>query len=357
MLFNLFSRATYFLQDFSFYLILLAATITITLIAIYSIFKSQHSPKTKKFFLSAIFSIFIFVFSITLAEAYFRYVYDASDGLGFLKVNKKWHERHVVHNNYFFRDRDFVSEKTPGTVRIGVLGDSITFGGGIKNVNDRFSNLLEVKLNQSGYKAEVYNLGKPGYDTEGEILEYQKVKHLGFDIIIWEYFLNDIQALEKSTGTPIISRNSKQGQLATWLSDRSFLFDFFYWRLSSRYDRTLKELRRADMDRYGDQEQLVRHKEQIATFLADLEKENKKVVVVIFPLLTLLGPNYPAQNIHQMMGEHFRANGAQVIDILEFLEGKNGRDLWASEFDSHPNKEVHKLVAEKIYERIKGLLQ
>lgn len=358
MLFNLFSRATYFLQDFSFYLILFLVTFAISVSFIYFIFKSRHSPKVKKFSLSAIFSIFIVIFSITLAESYFRYVYDASDGLGFLKVNRKWHERHVVHNNYFFRDRDFATQKSPGTIRIGVLGDSIAFGGGIENVRDRFSNLLEEKLNQSGYQAQVYNLGKPGYDTEGEILEYQKVKHLDFDIIVWQYFLNDIQALEKSTGTPIIAKNSKQGQLTAWLSDGSFFFDFLYWRFSARYGKTFAELRTADIARYHDPVQLQRHQEIITNFLDDLLRENKKVIVIIFPMIFLLTPNgYAAADIHTLMGETFAKNEVQVIDLLQDLSARNGREFWASQFDSHPNEKVHAIAAEKVYQKVKELLQ
>lgn len=357
MLFNLWARLSYFLKDFFLYEVLLTLSFFLFIFLTYKVYKSSSSSFCKKvyFFLISLFFVLILVYSGF--EAYYRYRYDQSDGLGFLKVNERWHRRHVVYNSDFFRDRDF-AQKKPGTVRVGVLGDSIAFGGGINDVENRFSNLLEKKLKNSGYDVEVYNLGKPGYDTDGEIEFYQKVKYLGFDIVVWEYFLNDIQPKGKSTGTPIIIKESKQGKIVKFFSDRSFFFDYLYWRLSQRYNKTLGELRTADLARYSDTAQLASHYEQISSFLQSLKGENTRTVVVIFPLLFFLGPDYPAANIHQMMTEHFLDSGAvDVVDMLDYLKDKNGRDLWASEFDSHPNEYVHKITAEKLFEKIVPLLK
>ncbi len=349
-------RLGYFLLDFSGYLIFTCLLLLATPFVYYLIIKNGLSEKQKKLLLSFVTFIFLIGITFTISEAYFRYIYDVSDGLGFLRVNQKWQQRHVVYNSYFFRDHDFKIEKKEGITRIGVLGDSITFGGGIENVNNRFSNLLEQKLKNAGYNVEIYNLGKPGYDTDGEIQEYQKVKDLNFDIIIWEYFLNDIQLKGKSTGTDILDKASQKGKVVNFLSNKSYFFDYFYWRLASRWQRTLLELRTADLARYHDTQALEIHKMQIAQFIEDLKQDNKKVVVVIFPLFAFLGPDYPATNIHHDMGGFFQDNGSEVIDLLDYLKGKNGRDLWASQFDSHPNEAVHALAAEKIFEKISPLL-
>src|SRR3989344_457571 len=192
MLFNLWARLSYFLNDFSLYLILISLSLLATVIIVILIFKSNLKDINKKLFISAALTILTLILTYSFFEAYFRYIYDASDGLGFLKINERWHRRHVVYNSDFFRDKNFDVNKKEGVTRIGVLGDSITFGGGIEDVNDRFSNILEKKLRAANFNVEVYNLGKPGYDTEGEIQVYDSVKHLNFDIIVWQYFLNDI---------------------------------------------------------------------------------------------------------------------------------------------------------------------
>lgn len=347
----------YFFSDFAPYLVFNALAFLLLLFLIYKVFKSKFPKYKKNLSLLLIFAIFILVIIYTFSEAYFRFVYDKSDGLSFLRVNSKWQARHVIHNNYFYRDRDFTTQKEEGVKRIGVVGDSITFGGGIKKVEDRFSNLLEKKLTDALYKVEVYNLGKPGYDTDGEIAEYQKVKNLNFDVVVWEYFLNDIQPKDKSTGTPILVRESKKGEIVTFLSNRSYFFDFLYWRMASKWQKTLLELKNADLARYSDRETLENHKMQISQFIEDLNRENKKVVVIIFPLLAFLGPDYPANDIHKDMGEFFQSKGVEVIDLLDYLKGKNGKDFWASEFDSHPNENVHKLAAEKLFEAVRPLLK
>lgn len=356
MFFNFWSRFGYFLTDFRLYLILILTSAIILAITFHKILKSKLGPKNQKIALSLAFTIFIIIITFSALEAYFRYVYDVSDGLGFLKVNGKWHQRHVIYNNYAFRDRDFETAKKESVVRIGVLGDSITVGGGIENIDDRFSNILEKKLVERGYRVQVYNFGKLGYDTQEEIGEYQKIKHLAPDILIWQYFLNDIQPYGKSTGTPIISVASQQGKIAKILSQQSFFFDFLYWRFSQRYNQTFEALKNADLAQYENREVLERHKQDIARFIKDLKGNNQKVIVIIFPFVHLVGPNYPAVEAHQQINEIFKENGAVVIDLLGVLKTYDPKALIASRFDPHPNEFVHRLVAEKLASVIGELL-
>ena len=357
MFFNLWSRVSYFLADFFLYEIIIVFLFFFGLFAIYKVYKSSFSEKKQKLYLLAIFTFIILIFTFSAFEFYFRYVYDESDGLGFLKVNERWHKRHVVYNNYFFRDRDFNSIKRERVVRIGVFGDSVAFGEGIKNVNNRFSNILEQKLQNAGFKVEVYNLGSSGYDTEGEIEQYQRVKQLNFDIIIWQYLLNDIQPLEKSTGTPIISQNSQTSKLVKFLSNRSYFLDFIYWRFSTRYQKTFEQLKNADLAQYNNEPVFSQHQKQIADFVDSLKREKQKIIVVIFPFVHLL-PDYPAKGTHTRMQEVFKESGVDaVIDLLADLETKQAQDLIASRFDPHPNEYVHQIAADRLFEIIVPLLK
>src|SRR3989304_4707165 len=144
------SRLSYFANDFILYLVLICLAFLFFSCAIFKLYRSALSKKRRNLYLSFVSLVFAIILTYSAAEAYFRFVYDESDGLGFLKTNARWHQRHVVTNNYFVRDRDFETAKAEGVRRIGVIGDSITFGGGIKNQNDRFSNLLEDSLNKEG---------------------------------------------------------------------------------------------------------------------------------------------------------------------------------------------------------------
>ena len=352
---NLLPRITYFLKDFAPYLILIFLASVAFIIAAYKIFKSQISQRKKNLMLALCAAVFSLSLVFSGFETYSRYVYDESDGLGFLQVNERWHKRNVVYNSYFFRDRDFDGSKKEGVIRIGVLGDSITLGAGIKDVQNRFSNILERKLRDSGYNVEVYNLGKSGYDTEAEIEVYNKVKSLNFDLIVWQYYINDIQPKDSSTGTKILERNGQKAKIIKFVSNTSFFLDYLYWRFSSVYTSTIVSLRTADIDQYKDKKVLAQHKENITSFINSLKSENKKIAVVMFPSIDLIDKEYPTF-INDIMISHFRENGIEPVDLLEYLRGQNPEKLMASRFDSHPNEEVHRLAADKIYEKVLDLL-
>lgn len=355
MLVNIWGHLRHFITDFLPYLTLITLSFLFLLFSAKKAMKSSPLEHQKNILLIVSFSLFAFILIFSGFEAYFRYRFDESDSLGFLKVNSRWFDRHVVFNNYFFRDRNFEATKKTGVTRIGILGDSIAMGYGIKNVDDRFSNILEKKLRDKKYNVEVYNLGKSGYDTQVEIEEYNKVKNLNFDIIVWEYFLNDAQPKDKSKGTQVLLKEQAQTNLARTISETSYFFDYIYWRIEAKYERTFVELRNADMAAYKDAKNFSRHKEEVQSFIDQLKSEKKKVVVIIFPFMFFL-PNYPASDIHKTVRAVFREKEIDAIDLLDYLKEKNAKDLIVSRYDYHPNEYVHNLAAEKLYKKIAPLL-
>lgn len=180
---------------------------------------------------------------------------------------------------------------------------------------------------------------------------YDNLKHYNFDIIVWEYFVNDIQPGVKSTGTPIIENSSKKSGLVSLISDRSYFFDFMYWRLSSKYQKTFSAIRTADIAQYSNEAVLNQHYQDIKTLLGKMKEQNSKVVVIMFPSNLFLGPSYP-RYVHEMMGKFFRENGAQFYDLLQDFKDKDGKTLIASKFDPHPNEIVHAIAAERLYDLI-----
>lgn len=357
---SIWPHITYFLKDFSAYIVITFIGLIILPVATYKIFRTSLTEKSKKILIVCLFTIFIISVTFSICELYFRYFYDVPDGLGFLKVSEKWQQRHVIRtsfNGVQFRDIDFDAKiKNQSAIKIGVIGDSITFGGGIENPKDRFSDILSEKLKKDGYNVEVYNLGIPGYDSEAEIEIYKRVSYLNFDILIWQYFLNDIQSEGKSTGTPIIEKNRQKTKIIQFFSDRSYFFDYLYWRISAKHNQTIRELRNADFANYRDSQKLAHHKQEIADFVKSQKDNNKEIITVIFPSLYFIGPNYPAYDIHQIMEPYFRDQGVQTIDLLDYLKDKKSKDLIASSFDSHPNEYVHELTAEKLFDAIKILI-
>lgn len=83
---------------------------------------------------------------------------------------------HIRTNSLGFRDSEVLIPKPDDVFRILVLGDSITFGLGVKE-EEVFPEALEEVLNGNAKAGsaqfEVINAGVPGYGTTQELLQYQ----------------------------------------------------------------------------------------------------------------------------------------------------------------------------------------
>jgi len=98
-------------------------------------------------------------------------------------------------NQLGFRDtRDYALEKSPRTVRILVLGDSVTFGhGSIYEHSYPFLVEQQLKAWRPDVDWQVWNLGVPGYNTSQELaqlLELGPAFHP--DLVVVGFYENDI---------------------------------------------------------------------------------------------------------------------------------------------------------------------
>lgn len=71
-------------------------------------------------------------------------------------------------NNHGWRDRDRRYENGNGAYRVLVLGDSVTFGAAVPE-HGRYTRVLETKLREEGYNAEVISIGYGGWGTDQQL--------------------------------------------------------------------------------------------------------------------------------------------------------------------------------------------
>ena len=107
-------------------------------------------------------------------------------------------------NSLGWRDREFSLHPSPGTTRICVLGDSITFGSGVAE-DARFSRVLEYVLNGRSHNPdasiEIINLAVNSYTTYHYLeLAKKEVKEYRCNQVVVGFCLNDI--LPKETSFP-----------------------------------------------------------------------------------------------------------------------------------------------------------
>lgn len=103
------------------------------------------------------------------------------------------------HNDMGFRDRSFLRTKKPGTYRIIALGDSLTYGLGVR-AHETYPEQLEQQLNGIARlvprisRFEVLNLGVPGYSI---LQEFELLRTRGLDLepdlVVLLVCLNDWQ--------------------------------------------------------------------------------------------------------------------------------------------------------------------
>jgi len=99
---------------------------------------------------------------------------------------------YVKINSLGFRDYEYSLKKPENVFRIAILGDSFTFGYGIK-INETYPKQLEKMLNKKGgHNYEVLNFGVNGRNT---LLEAKFLKEMVLDfepdLVIVGFFPND----------------------------------------------------------------------------------------------------------------------------------------------------------------------
>ncbi len=121
-------------------------------------------------------------------EDQFIYYWAHARNMSELNHNPVWHSKHWP-----------VSEKSPRSHRILVLGDSFIWGHGYNNMNDIWWRQLARELTRRGYKdVEVIAAGMQGINTRLELDVAKKViPKFKPDLVIWGYIPNDADEMSR----------------------------------------------------------------------------------------------------------------------------------------------------------------
>ena len=248
-------------------------------------------------------------------------------------------------NSLGFRGPDTTREKPIETFRIVGVGDSYTFGRGVRQ-EDTFLAVLERGLNDPPGPAriEVLNLGVGGYDTvaEVQILEHKGVP-LDPDLVLIVFFLNDTGGV----GTTMALNRMQPGKPLPLWRLHSRALDFAYVRLTRR--SAVEELVRSYRESFDERapgwvasRRAILHAKQLA------ERNDFRLAVVIFPVLWSLSADYPFSEIHEKVFAVATKLHIPVLDLLPAFSGYSGPELWAHPTDQHPNDEAHGVAGRAI---------
>jgi lysophospholipase L1-like esterase len=130
---------------------------------------------------------------------------------------RRWNaENEGGRNSLGFRERE-VTAKTDDIYRIAVVGDSLTYGQGLR-LEDRFTERLDLAL---GDAVEVLNFGVPGanYDRLREIMA-TAIDTAAPDVVILQWFINDVEPPDERSPRAL----NLAGPLHRFVQPRSALY-------------------------------------------------------------------------------------------------------------------------------------
>jgi GDSL-like Lipase/Acylhydrolase family len=301
-------------------------------------------------------SLTMLAICIALAEpvtrVVFRDVTTSADAGGFF--SRRWSRTGAVEFNSFgFRERTFTADKPAGVYRIAAVGDSFTFGNGIR-AQDRYSDLLQARLPEH---FEVLNFGVGGANTpEHRNFVAQLLPGFHPDFVLLQWYVNDVED-DDSAARPTFHPLMPMRELHHWLNDSSALYTVanMKWaemQVALGMTRSYPEYLQR---RLGDPNSPDSQNDR--TLLLDLiamcRRASVPLGIVLFPDTagTDLGAGYPFTYLHERILDICAAQDLTCLDLRDaFSAVKDHRLLWANRLDHHPSALANEIAAVKIFE-------
>jgi hypothetical protein len=279
----------------------------------------------------------------------FRDVTTSSDNGGYF--SRRWYRAGEVHTNAMgFRGRPFDQVKPNGVYRIAAVGDSFTFGNGIRQ-EDRYSEILQSQLPSH---FEVLNFGVAGANTpEHRLMVQRLLNEVHPDFIILQWYVNDVED-DDSVDRPRSRNLVGYRPLHNWLNDASAFYTVanMKWAemqvglgLSNSYTDYLN--RRLGDPRSPDS---IRDRSLLEDLIVSAQRANVGIGIVLFPdTAGDLGARYPFGYLHERVLDVCSERRITCVDLRsDFAAVRDRRSLWANRLDHHPGAKANAIAAERM---------
>lgn len=242
-------------------------------------------------------------------------------------------------NSKGLRNKEFNEQPEPSTYRIVFLGDSLTFGWGVKE-EETFARRLEAKLS-SQKPVEIINAGHGNYNSTQEANFFLKyAEKWNPNHVVLFYFINDAEEMQMSTKWDFLGHSRLvslfwSAYRATGWGKQGRSFVDYYQNLykSEGWEKSKSSIKK----------------------ISDLCVEKGiKFQVVILPELHQLSP-YIFEKEHEMIRKFLSENKIENKDLTESFQAagiKSVQELWVADDDAHPNGQAHGMIAEFVKEFI-----
>lgn len=295
---------------------------------------------------------------LTGFELYFALFRDTTDAFNQTNVSRRWFQLHAdaearplkfsSGEGIRYRETDKVVHEVAADVhRTVFLGDSFTFGHGIDDLSDRFSNRVGAILQEKEPgQHDVVNLAWAGTELHwvnkvvGSLIDDE------FDMgtIVYVMCLNDIETF---TDRPSEYADLGRHDPGFFLFRDTYFFNTLYFRV--------QQLRVPEMRNYYGSigqdytgEPWRRMTELLNETNRRCEEAGIRFVVVVFPFLHNLGHSDAFDPAHRAIEEYRKESGVPILDLRPVLERHADEGLTLNALDAHPNQRAHAIAAEEI---------
>lgn len=313
---------------------------------LYLFFKRRRGQSKLKIRTLLIGNMLMFLLFTSLlllcGEVYYRFVFDTTDSFGLAKTTKRWFDRYFQRNNWGIRDSvDYKDEVSPGKVRITFLGDSFTAGHGVRNVENRFTNRIRAMRP----KWDVQTIAVCGWETGNQISALGHLsKQYQVDTVVLVYCLNDLCDIIPEFQT--FHRELNTIQPPYFFEHSAFLNTIYSRWVAARYPQVTNYYQGVRHHYQG----VIweRQQQRLNALRREVQARGGRLVIVTFPFLHSLGPDYKFHETHKVLGEFWRTLEVPHLDLIEVYQSLESKDLMVNKRDPHPNEFAHRLAAESI---------
>lgn len=264
------------------------------------------------------------------------------------KPARIWHQRYVVLNRDGYRDRELAGRIDGRELRVLVIGDSFTYGVGIRDPRDRFTEILEARLLSKGTSpsVRVFNAGRPDSHSEDHLRMLDGLLWLDSDVVVLAYVFNDIEHLRPRAVHPAFHPPSALGRFSAHrlLMLNSHLFDQILLRYRASRSRRNAIAVDQGLSAYSDGEVLRRHVDLLVRFVERTRARGVAFRLVPFDVAVRAGPAYE-ERYHRFVRAAVE-RGIPVWSLDGLFDALPYEALTVNGWDHHPNERAHRLVGE-----------
>lgn len=245
-------------------------------------------------------------------------------------------------NRWGMRDRDYEQTPPPGTYRIALLGASLVMGWGVSD-GETFEALLEEQLNRDAAAAgqgtiEILNFGVPGYQPPQQLVALEKALGFGPDAVFYV-----------ATGREI-SRAAR------------YMVEVVQKGIEIPYPLLRELLAQAGLEQEMDEATALKRLAplgpeilgRVYQHIVDQSRAAGAVPVWVFVPQVREG-TWQEETPETL--RRARESGFLVIDLSDVYENHDIASIRLAQWDDHPNRRGHELIAARLYEALQAQWQ